>query len=115
MRSAAVKRQRQYLLLTGARTDPSGASTVIHSATCEIRRILAERGREVDEVFLFLSEDFADVFRNGVFAERLALPDAFAIGTNGVALVLQVRTQHFFRLLRLLDRLRRSGRHAAQI
>jgi flagellum-specific ATP synthase len=96
-----------------------GKSTLLamiaRHATSDVNVIalIGERGREVDEVFLFLSEDFADVFGDCVFAQRLALPDAFAIGANGVALVLQVGTQHFFRLLRLLDRLRRGGRHAA--
>ena len=39
-----------------------------------VRHVLAERGGEVDLVFLFLSQDFANLFRDRELAERVGLP-----------------------------------------
>ena len=64
---------------------------------------------------LFLPEDLADVFRDCVLAERLALAYAIAVRANGVVLVLQIRAQHLFGLVRQLHGQRRRGRHPAQI
>ncbi len=81
----------------------------------DIGHVLAERGRKVDLVVLFLRQDLADLFGHRKLAERLALTNAIAIVTDGLIFVFEVEAQHFFRVIRRAHGLGRDGRHLAEI
>src|SRR3569833_545555 len=81
----------------------------------ELRRILAERGGQIDQVFLFVHEDLANVLADRVFAERFALLLTLAVFESRDALVLEVEAQHVFGLVGELHFLRRGGDVAAEV
>src|SRR5947209_13379296 len=69
-----------------------------------VRRFLSQGGGQVDLVFLLGHKDLANVLRNRKFAERLALPDPFAVVANRLVFGIQVELEHGARIVGRLDR-----------
>ena len=66
-------------------------------------------------MILLLHENRADLFREGIFPERLTLPDPVAVVANRFVLVLQVESRHLLRVLRSVYRLWHHRRHFADV
>src|ERR1019366_4750840 len=81
----------------------------------QVRRVFAERGGEIGQVFLLLLEDLADVLGHGVFLEHLALLDARPVLQDGLPLVVEVESQHVPGLVRRPDWLGYHRRVATEV
>src|SRR5262249_1272423 len=70
---------------------------------------------EIDPVLPLVPHDRADVFRDRVLRQRVALQHALAVRANRVLLVLQIGAHHLHLLLGQLHGLRRRAGHPAEI
>jgi hypothetical protein len=53
-----------------------------------------------DLMILFLHEDLSNLFRHRVFSERFTLRNAFAVIANGLVFIIEIKTEHVFRIFR---------------
>ncbi len=79
------------------------------------RDVDAQGGRQVDLVLLLLHQDFTDMLGEGVFTQRIALPDALAIISDCRRLIFQIKMQHFLGFFRRADFLGMDRGHSAEI
>ena len=80
-----------------------------------VGHVFAKRRREIDLMFLFLLEDFPEMFGHRVLAQGFALPDAFAVVPHGFVLVVEIEPQHLARLFGRLHRLDAHRGRSAQV
>src|SRR5262245_4295349 len=86
------------------------------SETCaDIRNLFTQSSCQIDLMVLLLDEDLSNLLRHRVFAERFALADAIAIVANRLVFIVEVEPEHLLRIPRCAYRLRRDGRHLAEI
>ena len=55
------------------------------------------------------------MLRQGIFAERFALPDAHAVIADGLVFIVEIEPEHLLGIFRRAHRLGRNGRHFAEI
>ena len=64
---------------------------------------------------LLLHEDLANLLRHRVFSESFTLPDAIAVIANGFVFIVEIVSEHVFRILRRAHRLGSDHGHFAEI
>src|SRR5262245_5638459 len=100
-------------LVTG--TSAPAPERTTSDTSADIRNLFTERSCQIDLMVLLLDEDLSNLLRHRVFAERFALADAIAIVANRLVFIVEVEPEHRIRILRCAYRLRRDGRHLAEI
>src|ERR1043166_1772165 len=103
----------QWWPLAGATSLATLAQRAPFGTTADVRDFYAEGGGQIDLMILLLHEDLANLFRHRVFSKRLALSDAIAVIANGFVLVIEIVSEHVFRIFRRAHRFGSDRRHLA--
>src|SRR5262245_20588054 len=77
--------------------------------------VFSEGGGQINLMLLFLTQDFADVFGDRIFPERLTLPYTFPVVPHRHVLVLEVGAQHRLGIVGLFDGQDLHRRRAAEV
>src|ERR1700687_6216762 len=81
----------------------------------QLGNVLAQGRSQINLVFLFLNQNLANVFRDGIFAQRLALANPQAIVADGFAFIVEVKLQHVGCFFGSADGLGSDGGHAPEV
>jgi hypothetical protein len=83
--------------------------------TADVWNFYAKRSGQIDLMFLFLDKDLSNLLRHRVLSKNFTLADAIAVVANGFIFVIEIISEHVFRIFRCAYRLWSYGGHFAEV